>query len=120
MTLDLGPFDAAMARLENATSAPATAPHVLREGERLAEAWRANVAGEGLIRTGAYHGSIRAEVEQASGEVTVRVMTDLGYPSVHEYGSPTVPAAHVAGEAFTAEQEQIVERIAEAIRQAIG
>lgn len=118
--LDLGPLDAALRKLLDATSGSNLAPTVLREGEAVAERWRANVSAAGLIRTGAYRDSIRARVgSEGPGHARVLVGTDLGYPNVLEHGDEFIRGYHVAGDAFDAEQQAVIDAIGAAIVRAI-
>jgi hypothetical protein len=120
VTLDLRPFEDAMKRLDDATSGRGVARGLLSAGQRLAETWRREVVAAGLVRTGAYRDSIRAELEQADDdEAGVRVLTDLGYPNVLEHGSPTLRARPVARTAFEREADRIVEEVSQDIASAI-
>lgn len=118
--LDLGPLDRGLARLEAATSGPAMAPRILREGEELAEAWRQEIQAEGLIRTGAYHDSISVRTDQAGGDTAGAIVaTDLGYPNVLEHGSRFIRPRPVATRAFLRTEEKLIDELAAEIARAV-
>lgn len=107
--LDLTPLDDGLARLVELTSGPHLSPAFLREGEELAQAWRAEIQSAGLIRTGAYEESVRARQGQVdAGTAQVLVGTDLGYPSVLEYGDRYIRPYGVAHLAYSRDEEAII------------
>lgn len=118
--LDLGPLDAGLARLLEATSGANLAPAVLREGETIADVWRSGVESAGLVRTGAYRDSIFAKpTRRTPGSARVSVRTEIFYAGFQEYGTRFIPARPVGRLAFLRSEEPVIEAIAEAIREQI-
>lgn len=113
--LDLGPLNAALDRLVGNLTGDPAGDVLLAGGEQFAERWRSNIVAAGEVDTGAYLGSIRAELDTSGDEATVQVCTDLeeSYPAILEYGSFEISPRPVATQAYDNTRDGATDQVAE-------
>lgn len=73
------------------------------------EAWAQNISGEGLVLSGNYRDSVHAERD----ELGVRVLTDVSYAGILEYGNSRQAGHHVAERAFDERHDAMLDAAAD-------